>query len=119
MSVRVPVTALLACAFLAAPAVAQERGDVLVAQLAQATQEPGDQPPLTTDPPTELGSGEGDPTPTPTPTPTATATESPSAEPREQLADTGADPALLALAGLGLLGMGVSLRLAVPDGARG
>jgi hypothetical protein len=62
-------------------------------------------------------------TPTPTPSPTATATATPTASPQPtatphprkhgQLADTGADPLRLALAGLALLGFGFSLRLRI------
>lgn len=98
MSVRVGAIALLLGAVLAAPAAAQEP------------------PVLTEDPPTQL---DGSPTPAPTPTATPSPTATASAGPREELADTGSEPALLALAGLSLLGMGLSLRLAVPDGALG
>ena len=87
-----PVAVVLACAFLAGPAHAQD----------------SDLPPLSGKPSVKLG--KGTPTPTPTATPAATATATPEAQPREQLAATGSEPLLLALYGLGLLGTGLGLR---------
>lgn len=87
--------------------------------LAQAAQVPGDEPPLTEEPPVPLATPEPAPEPTATATATAepTATASPGADDRERLPDTGSDAGLLALAGLSLLGMGVSLRWAAPGAA--
>jgi hypothetical protein len=73
------------------------------------------------------GFAKGTPTPTATPSPTATATASPTPTPTArpgkhgQLAETGADPLRLALAGLTLLGFGLCLRLrlALADARRG
>ena len=77
-------------------------------------QTPGDDPPLTDEPPVPLDGGEPTPTPEPTTTPEPTPTPAPDGE---QLANTGAEPAYTALAGLGLLlaGVGVRLRLAPHD----
>jgi hypothetical protein len=95
------MVAVLICA-LAAPALAQDpfRSPVL-----------RDKP--------KGGFAQTTPTPTATATPSATAspTPTPTATPRPrrhgELADTGADPLRLALAGLSLLGFGLCLRLRI------
>jgi hypothetical protein len=106
MSVRVRLTAASAAVLIcaaAAPALAQE---------------PFASPVLRDKP--KGGFTEKTPTPTPTASPTATATASPTptATPRRHgkdgaLAETGADPLRLALAGLTLLGFGFSIRLRI------
>jgi hypothetical protein len=91
-----PVAVLLACALAAGPARAQDSS----------------LPPLSDQPAVPL-SGDA----TATPTATATATAPPVAAPeRPQLARTGADPLVVALSGLGLLGTGLGLRR-LADGA--
>ncbi len=107
-----PAAVLVACALAAPVAHADDR---LVGTIAQV-QGSEDLPALTNDPPTPLA------TPTPTPTPTATAAGSvtpvASASPgAAELARTGSEAALAALAGLSLLGAGVSLRALTVDGA--
>jgi hypothetical protein len=112
-----PLAAILACALPAPGADARPRSDRLVAQIAQATPTatPGGQPQLTPRPPAPLG------TATPTPTTTATGTPTPAATATAtaggSLARTGSDAALVALAGLSLLGLGLSLRWVTADGA--
>ena len=77
-------------------------------------------PPLTDEPPTPL---DGDATPTPTAEPTAEPTATPAPDgpdaddEEEELADTGSEPAYVALSGLALLlaGCGVRLRLGPDD----
>ena len=70
-------------------------------------------PPLRDKP--KNGFGRKTPTPTPTATATASVTATPTATatPDGQLARTGADPLRLALAGLALLGFGLSLRFRI------
>lgn len=75
-----------------------------------AAQTGEEQPPLTEDPPTELET----PTPTATPQPEDDAADE--AAPRTELAETGNEPLLVALAGLGLVGAGAGLRLRLADG---
>ena len=89
----VAVAAVLLCA-LVAPASAQEFG-----------------PPLRDKP--QGGFAQTTPTPTATATETATASPTPTASPRRngELANTGADPRRLALAGLSLLCFGLCFRL--------
>jgi carbohydrate-binding DOMON domain-containing protein len=100
------MVAVLLCA-LAAPALAQK---------------PFNGPVLTDKPKGGFGAQTTTPTPTPTARATATATRTATATPTatatarpgrrgEPLANTGADPVRLALAGLTLLGFGFSLRL--------
>ena len=121
-----PLAAVLACALPAPVARAADeppaplRAQIaqatptprLEAQIAQATPTPGGEPPISGTPPVPLA--------TPTPTPTASATATPSATPgrAQALPQTGSDAALLALAGLGLLGLGAALRVASADHAR-
>jgi LPXTG-motif cell wall-anchored protein len=71
--------------------------------------------PLTEGPPTPLS---GDATPTPTPTAAPTATPAPKRDGTSDLPNTGAEAALTALLGLGLLAGGGGLRatLATGDG---
>jgi hypothetical protein len=110
----VPVAALLVCVLATASAHAQGR--------------PPKEPPLTGKPPVPLGTPTPTPSATPSPTATATPTATPTASPRPtasaapgrgaHLARTGSDAGLLALAGVSLLGMGLSLRrLVEPHGA--
>jgi hypothetical protein len=91
---RLLLATLLACVLAAAPAVAQGA-------------KPFTKPPLSAHP--RQGLGRATPTPTATSTPRAT----PTAGPRRNLPNTGADPMRLALAGLTLLGFGLSLRFRV------
>ncbi len=118
MSLRVrhagPLAAVMLCAAVPGAALARNRDDMLVAQIAQArpAKDPfGGLTPLRSHPRTPLG---GDATPTSTPTPRATATATP--VDRSGLPSTGSDPALVALAGLSLFGFGLSLRLRVALG---
>src|SRR4051812_3044765 len=108
-----PAAALVACALAVPAAHAQQRGDALVAQIAQATATPtpGGEPPLTARPPARPGP------PTPTSAPVATPSAAPTATSREALPRTGSDAGLIALAGIGLLGLGAGLRWAVGGGA--
>lgn len=95
----VVVAALFCVLTLAAPALAQG---------------PFSAPVLRDRPEGGFSGGQATPTPTPTASPTATpkATATPGHR-RDQLADTGADPLRLALAGLAMLGLGMSLRFRV------
>ena len=114
--VRLPyrAAALVAAAIAlttAGPAVAQEEDPVLVAQIAQASPTPEPQPPLIDNPdlggdeePDEGGNGGSE--------------EEQEASPGTTLPETGAEGAIVALTGLGLLAAGLGLRLAVPDGRR-
>lgn len=90
------------------------QGDGLVAQISQAQATPTP-PPLTEDP--DSLDGEPQPTPEPTaePTPGPDVEPPPAATPVPELPDTGADPALLALAGLGLLAAGAGMRRTADD----
>jgi hypothetical protein len=94
------LVAVLAC-LSAAPASAAD--GMLVAQLAQATPTPSaaGQPPLT-----ETAPGLDQP---------STTDRSPAASPAGGLPATGAEAAIVALAGLGLLAAGAGLRLTVDD----
>jgi hypothetical protein len=90
------MAAILGLATAASGAEARPRGDdMLVAQLAQATPAPAAQPSLTTHPPTPLGripaqaAGSG------------------------SLPRTGADPGLVALAGISLLGAGLAMKVSL------
>lgn len=110
-SARAAALAALVCCASAPSAGAQD--GVLVAQLAQAQPERA-LPPLTDD----FGDAVGaEPTPEPTAQPTPEPTAEPTPEPavehvaeRPELPDTGAEPLVLALAGLGLVGTGIGLR---------
>ncbi len=105
-----PAAVLVACALAAPVAHADDR---LVGTIAQV-QGSEDLPALTNDPPTPLAT----PTPTPTATAAGSATPVASASPgAAELARTGSEAALAALAGLSLLGAGVSLRALTVDGA--
>jgi len=123
-----PLAAVLACALPAPVARAADeppaplRAQIaqatptprLGAQIAQATPTPGGEPPISGTPPVPLAT----PTPTPTATPSATPTASATPKRGEALPQTGSEAALLALAGLGLLGLGAGLRVATADHAR-
>lgn len=100
-----PLAAVLVCTLAPAPALAQTSS--------QAT--PFGEPRLRRHPEQRLG---GRPTPTPTPTATATAgaTPAPTATPKPDLPATGSDPGVVALAGMTLVGFGLSLRLRVALG---
>lgn len=111
---RAGVTAaILICGLTPATAIAQQR---LPAEPPPARAY--ENPTLRSKPPTELGGGSATPTPTPTPEPTATATPEPTtpqaATPSPSSSDlprTGSDPLRVALAGMALLGFGLTLRL--------
>ena len=111
------VAALIACLVLASAAGAAERPPKLVAQFAQ-TQQP-EEPELSEDPPTELqGDGEEEPAePESTPEPAAEAEDDEAAPRERELARTGSDAGMIALAGFALLGWGLALRLRVRDAA--
>jgi len=110
-----PLVAVLLCFLVPAPVHAQSSS--------QAT--PRDQPPLRKHPQNKLGGG---PARTPTATATASATASPTATttptatptatatPKPGLPATGSEPGLVALAGVTLLGFGLSLRFRVALG---
>ena len=120
-----PLAAVLACALPASVARAADeppaplRAQIaqatptprLGAQIAQATPTPGGEPPISGTPPVPLAT----PTPTPTAAPSATTTPSATQKRGDALPQTGSDAALLALAGLGLLGLGAGLRVASAD----
>lgn len=99
-----PLAAVLLCTLLAAPAHAQT----------SSAGSPPDQPRLRKHPEQRLG-GRATPTPTAgaTATATATPTAAPSATPKPDLPATGSEPGMVALAGMTLLGFGLSLRLRV------
>lgn len=109
---RAVAAAVLACC-LAAAATAGAAEPRLVAQIAQVAQAggPGDQPPLTRRPPRKLSGDSGDAT--------DPAGDDGAGTPRADgsLASTGSEAAMLALAGFGLLGWGVALRLRLRDAA--
>jgi hypothetical protein len=108
-----PVAALIACALAAPAAHAAGGDDRLVAQIAEAapTPSPTREPTLTGRPPVRLASA------TVTPAAASTAAGAAASEARPTLPATGAEAALLALAGAGLLGSGFGLRLALRDGS--
>ena len=112
-----PLVAVLLCFLVPAPVHAQSSS--------QAT--PRDQPPLRKHPQNKLGGGPArTPTatatasatasPTATTTPTATPTPTATATPKPDLPATGSEPGLVALAGVTLLGFGLSLRFRVALG---
>lgn len=108
----VAVATLFSCA-LPAQAAAERRP--LVAEIAQAKAQATPTPPPLTEEPDGLD-GEATPEPTAEPVPTADPEPSPEATPGSpQLPDTGAEPAFLALAGLGLLAAGAGLRRTVDE----
>jgi hypothetical protein len=94
----VPVAAVACLLAAAAPAPAQTPSPT-----------PTSQPPLTGQPPVKLGSASATPTPTATAAPTSGADGADGGS-SDELARTGSDAGLLALAGASLLGMGLSLR---------
>ena len=112
---RLTLLALLLLALAPASALGQAAGDDQyqdpfgTEEQAQTTQAQDDgeenPPPLSNEPP-----GEGD-EPEPAPGPRGNGDDSPSASGREDLANTGAEPLLVALLGIGLLMGGVGLRL--------
>jgi hypothetical protein len=118
---RAAVAAVLgACLAGGPPALAAE--GALVAQIAQVAQQgqPGDEPALSGKPPTKLsgdtaksGKSSGNAHSPDTQEPAA----APAPAPARALAETGSDAGMLALAGFGLLGWGLALRLRVRDAA--
>ena len=111
-----PAALIVACALAVPAAHADDRLVGAIAQVQDA--QTGDLPQLTDDPPGPLGTPTATPAPTSTATPTASATPSATASPGSQeLARTGSEAGLAALAGLSLLGAGLSLRALTVDGA--
>jgi len=83
---------------------------------ALAQDDPSNLPPLS---PTAPGTSTPPPPPTettPTPPPPPPAEREPAARRTQELANTGADPRVLALLGAALLLSGIGLRLRAPDG---
>lgn len=102
--------ALAAVLILLAPAGAAAQAPVLLAQIEDATPTPDPQPPLSEDPPEQLDGGDdGD-------GPAGQEEDEEAAPGTTGLPDTGADAAVTALLGLGLLASGGGLRLTLAGG---
>src|SRR4051794_41790830 len=107
---RAALAAVLGACLAGGPTALAADGP-LVAQIAQVAQtQPGDEPALSGKPPTKLSGDSGKPKPAKSGSGHSPDTTPDEAEPAKALASTGADAAMVALAGFGLLGWGPAPR---------
>jgi hypothetical protein len=113
------VAAFIVFLAFAMPAAAAERPPTLVAQLAQAAPQPtpGEEPPLSDEPPTQLGGGDEDDGGDDGSQAGKTGGRKAPSATAKPLAETGSQAGMLALAGFALLGWGLALRLRLRDAA--